>query len=141
MNKTLLFALLAFLFVACTTQKEDEHQEAKTQQSTPVSITNSITDGEQVTHYPNGQVKLRGNLKDGKKTGMWYAYYENGVKQSENEYQYDILNGKSATFYPSGQLRYIGYFKNGKKEGLWEYYSKEGELQKSVTFHKGKIQP
>ncbi len=140
MNKILLFALLTFLLGACDAQKEEKHQEAKTQQPTSVSNTNSITDGEQVTYYPNGQVKLRGNLKDGKKTGMWYAYYENGVKQSENEYNYDVLNGKSATFYPSGQLRYIGYFKNGKKDGLWEYYSKEGELQKSVTFRKGKIQ-
>ena len=138
MTKTIIFTALSFLFIACTSQEKNKAQEKEIVQ--PASETNSGLNGEQITRYPNGQIKLKGNLKDGKKTGIWYAYYENGVKQSENEYEYDILNGKSATFYPSGQLRYIGYFKNGKKDGLWEYYSKEGELQKSVTFKKGKIQ-
>lgn len=45
-------------------------------------------------YFDNGQVKQEGFYKDGKLTGQWVAFNEDGSKQSEGEYENGIKTGK-----------------------------------------------
>ena len=54
--------------------------------------------------YENGEINYKGDFVNGKKVGLWIAYYYNG------------------------QLEYKGNFDNGKKNGIWEYYSVSGNI-------------
>ena len=66
--------------------------------------------------HDNGQLELRGNLKDGEFDGLWEQYYENG------------------------QLEFRGNYKEGKREGLWEYFDEEGNLTKTENYKDGVLQ-
>ena len=65
--------------------------------------------------YENGQLKYKGNFKDGKQVGLWKFYYD------------------------AGQLRSKGVFKNGKQDGLIEKYYENGQLQAKRNYKDGQI--
>ena len=41
-------------------------------------------DGTLISYHSNGQVRLTGEVKDRKKSGVWGYYYDNGQLQSES---------------------------------------------------------
>ena len=43
--------------------------------------------GKNLCKYENGQKKIEGNYKDGKKDGKWTEWYENGQIKSERNYK------------------------------------------------------
>jgi len=65
--------------------------------------------------YENGQLKYKGNFKDGKQVGLWKFYYD------------------------AGQLSSKGVFKNGKPDGLIEKYYENGQLRRKINFKEGQI--
>ena len=38
------------------------------------------------SYHPNGQLKIIGDLSDGKKVGNWIEYYLSGIKKSEGQF-------------------------------------------------------
>ena len=64
-------------------------------------------------YYENGQLKAKGNYKDGLDDGLYEAYYENG------------------------QLQEKGNFKDGKPDGLYEAYKKNGAFWFKQNFKDG----
>ena len=56
-------------------------------------------------YYPNGQLKIEGNYKDGKEDGFWTVWYENGKKKAE------------------------GNYKNGDQVGKWTIYNEDGSVK------------
>ena len=53
-------------------------------------------------------------MLDGKETGNWVQYYENGEKLGE------------------------GKFENGKRQGKWTWWRQDGAIWKSVNYKDGK---
>mgnify|MGYP006094324845 CR=1 FL=1 len=130
----IIFAAVVFLLVSCSQTESDI--------TTKKNITinqdqETISDGEFIEHHPNGKLKTKGRLKNGKRTGMWFAYYSNGNLYSENKYKKGELNGKTATYYPNGNLQYVGLFINNKKDDSWFFYLKDGTLDKQILFKEG----
>ncbi|MGB0402897.1 MAG: toxin-antitoxin system YwqK family antitoxin [Salibacteraceae bacterium] len=78
-------------------------------------------------YYPSGALKILGFYDgNGKKTGHWKSYYENGNIWSHNEYLNGEQHGLSEAFYEDGNLRYQGKYKQNKKTGEWCIYVKNG---------------
>jgi antitoxin component YwqK of YwqJK toxin-antitoxin module len=65
--------------------------------------------------YKSGQKKYEGNLKNGKKNGIWTYWHDNGQKEWEGNYK----DGKE-------EGRWIGWHRDGRK--WWEETYKNGEL-------------
>lgn len=70
--------------------------------------------GNHYDYYPNGNKKIEGNYKDGKKEGTWITYYENGQIKREENYENGLLNGVMTIWYKNGQVRYKTTYINGK---------------------------
>ncbi len=90
-------------------------------------------DGLNTDYYSNGKEKMKGEIKDGLREGLWQAWYETGILWSEAEYVKGINHGKSVTYFENGKIRYEGIYSNGKKTGTWKYYNEEGKLVKSIN--------
>jgi antitoxin component YwqK of YwqJK toxin-antitoxin module len=62
-------------------------------------------------HYANGQIQQEGFFKDGKLTGQWIAYDENGNKKSIGEYTEGQKTGKWF-FWNDNSLSEVDYSKS-----------------------------
>lgn len=60
--------------------------------------------------YPKETLKVKGYFKDGKETGEWNYYYENG------------------------KIYLIGTYENGAEIGEWKYYDEKGNLIKRQNY-------
>ena len=85
--------------------------------------------------YPNGQIKEKGNIKNGMNEGFWTKWYENGQKRYE------------ATFAPKG-VNAVSWKPNGEKcpdtnivdgNGVWVTYKDDGSDDRRLTYKNGKI--
>lgn len=158
MKKSLLVVSLGIVFTQCTSNSEsiqateisnqkdsiattptiDSVQQSAVSvsvSSAPVTI--DIKDGDYVTNYTNGNIKVKGKVENSNRVGLWLAYFENGAKQSENNYVMGLLSGKTVVYYPNGQIMYIGYYNNGKPDGQWLHFDDKGVMTKNLFYNSG----
>jgi antitoxin component YwqK of YwqJK toxin-antitoxin module len=88
-----------------------------------------ITNGILVDHYNNGQLRIRGVIKDGKQDGLSEGFYENGQLSSRETFKDGEPNGLVEFFDENGQLSLRGNLIDGKREGLWEWFYENGQLR------------
>jgi|TARA_B110000438_G_C15628316_1_gene569769 antitoxin component YwqK of YwqJK toxin-antitoxin module len=129
-----LSILLLLLLVSCS----QEEGNIPVEKIIAVDQTSkNITDGEFIEHHPNGNIKTKGLLKNGNRTGIWTSYFVNGKVQSESKFDKGKLNGKTAAYYPNGNVQYMGLYINNEKDDLWFFYSEDGSFEKDVLFKNG----
>lgn len=87
-------------------------------------------------YYQNGNIKIKGVLKNGKRDGDWSYFYENGKLWSWGEYTEGVRNGASSVYYENGVLKMEGNYFNNKQIGLWKFYDESGKLKKEVNLDK-----
>jgi len=95
--------------------------------------------GEDVTHYPNGNIGQRWNYVDGKLNGNSFIYYESGKLLGELPHKNDLLNGKVRLFYESGNPSDEIDFKDGKLDGEHSIFDFFKEKFISIKFINDKI--
>ncbi len=88
----------------------------------------------EATYYPDGQVRLEGEYKNGKKDGHWVSYYENGHKWSEGYYTNGINNGETTTWHENGEVYYTGFYDHGHRSGTWKFYDEKGDFIKEINY-------
>ena len=127
----LLFTFLMLVFIGCSSDTVNEID--------PVieSPSKDITDGEFIEYHSNGNIKTKGLLKNGKRTGVWTSYFVSGKVQSESKFDKGKLNGKTATYYPNGNVQYMGLYINNEKDDNWFFYREDGALDKEILFKGG----
>lgn len=129
--------LCVLLFTFCENSKHKKKSDKILQKTTIENVKQS--DGLYLEKHDNGQIKIKGEILQNKRIGIWTSYYKNGIKQSENTYIDGVLSGKTVSFYTNGQVRYIGYFIKNKKDGKWNFYSKQGDLDKTLEYKGGEL--
>ena len=122
---TIIITLLLLAICSCSEEK----------QPIPEILKNEITEKHQ-EFYPNGKVKIKGDIVKDLKQGKWESFYENGTKWSESNYLFGKRNGIYKTFYPNGALKIHGVYENEKKIGLWFFYAENGKFEKEINFDK-----
>ena len=70
--------------------------------------------GNNLCEYANGQVKSKGETKDGKKDGKWTRWYESGQIWSEKHYKDGKKDGKWTLWNENGQMLSEEHYKDGK---------------------------
>lgn len=88
-----------------------------------------------VEKYPNGTIKIKGDLVKSIRQGKWEAFYENGVPWSESNYLNGKRNGIYKSFYPNGNLKIHGVYENDKKVDVWFFYLENGKFEKEIDFN------
>ena len=127
--KALFTITCLFILLACSTP--EEHQNDK---STSIENIDKPTRSE--IFYPNGELKMSGQTINGKKHGLWVAYFENGGVWSKNEFDHGVQHGTTLVFQKSGLTYYTGAYKNGERSGKWQFYDKSGEPSRSINYDK-----
>lgn len=137
--KNILFALVLAALVACGGGENPKEAKGKNDSTViskdiPIDPNAGMVEGMNEIKYPSGQLKMKGEMLQGKRNGLWVSYYENGLKWSEDTYNLGARDGKCVSFYENGQVRYIGYYTNNIKSGKWDFYDEQGSLTKSENF-------
>lgn len=83
---------------------------------------------------PDGRLLMEGDMKDGKRNGVWTSYSREGRVKSRNEYRQGLLEGVSTVFHENGALYYTGQHRHGKQVGEWRFYDVKGELERTVSY-------
>lgn len=77
--------------------------------------------------YENGQIRLKSTFSvNGEKNGLQVSWYENGFKNSEENYVNGEKNGKSTYWNNSGKIILERVFKDGKDINLPAGYKNKG---------------
>ncbi|MEN8928247.1 MAG: hypothetical protein ABF242_04255 [Flavobacteriales bacterium] len=90
--------------------------------------------GKHIEKYPNGAIKIKGDMVKGQRQGLWESFYENGVKWSESTYLFGVRQGPYKIFYPDGKLKILGAYQNEEKSGIWYFYNEKGKFEKEIDF-------
>jgi antitoxin component YwqK of YwqJK toxin-antitoxin module len=64
-------------------------------------------------YYPNGNVKLETNNRNGKLDGIANYYYESGNLKAREFYRDNSIHGLSKWYYESGEIKSERYYKDG----------------------------
>jgi antitoxin component YwqK of YwqJK toxin-antitoxin module len=93
-----------------------------------------VRNGHQQVRDPNGRLLMEGDVRNGKRHGLWTSYHPSGAVQSRNEYRDGVLHGLTTTFRPNGALLYRGQNANGHPVGSWEFHDEVGTAVRTVEY-------
>ena len=106
--------------------------EAKIQAAPPDTL--RVINGHDKVYSPEGWVRMEGDLKDGKRNGIWTSYTPTGRVKSRGEYRDGKQVGLSSVFRDNGALYYTGEYRNDRQVGPWEFYDEAGNLTRTVNY-------
>jgi ABC-type antimicrobial peptide transport system permease subunit len=95
--------------------------------------------------YKSNDTIVRGNITNGKMTGVWQYNFFNDIIGSRINFYYDREKKGIASFpengiweyhYPNGNVAIEGNFLHGKKEGIWKFYDLSGKLASIKEYKK-----
>ncbi len=96
---------------------------------------------------PNGEMRgfhsneikmVEGYYKEGKRSGEWTWWFENGKIDGHEAWKDDKKNGLWVFYNKQSVKTYQGFYKNGRKEGKWKYYDAQGRIMYEETYKNGK---
>ena len=100
---------------ACRTYTEYYHDgKVYAHRTFKVTDRGEYIDGEDVTYYPDGSIKI-------------YKTWKNSLP-----------DGKAYSKHDNGQLEHEEYYNVKFKTGTWKYYNKKGELVRELVYEPGK---
>ena len=126
--KLLLTIFCLLILVSCSPTPEIPSDQLVERQGITYEV-NSQTPftGGFVNYHENGQLKGKGNYKDGKLNGLWEVFSENGQIQERKNFRLGLEDGLYENFWNNGQLWTRGMSKQGKEDGLWEVFNENGQ--------------
>lgn len=91
-------------------------------------------------YYEGGQLKRKGQMKEGNWDGELIEYYADGSINTRSIYQNGQLNGYYVSYYFNGQKYAEGHYINGLQEQNWKYYHANGQVESTKYFVNGDLQ-
>lgn len=95
--------------------------------------------GEFRLKHVNGNLIMKGTIKENLNEGTWNYYYPNGKLESSGNFVNNLAEGKWIWYYESGDVKEIGFFKAGKKEGSWTIFDENGNLKRKLYFKEDRV--
>jgi antitoxin component YwqK of YwqJK toxin-antitoxin module len=138
----LLFVVFASL-TSCNRKTTQEIKETYAD-GKPKKVVEYITDDNgkktlyKETHYFPGEKKyISGTYNDAQlRNGIWTSWYENGQKNSEQNYINGKEDGEYNVWHPNGKQYIKGKYIMGKEVGVWTFHDSSGNVLKEVDFGK-----
>jgi thiol-disulfide isomerase/thioredoxin len=83
--------------------------------------------------------ELSGKYINGRPSGLWKRWYEDGTIQSEHSYKNGILNGPAKQYFDNGQIAFDGFFQDGIIDKINNFFNRKGKKDKTFLYNKGKL--
>lgn len=133
--KALFFTLFTFVFMLVSCSEDNIETEETPVKEEPESLVTEV-DGLYTEWYPGRkQIKIKGRKnKDGKRTGIWKMYAEQGYELSIAVYKDGEMNGHIVVYHPNGAIHYSGEYDMGERVGEWKFYNENGEYRKTINY-------
>ena len=87
--------------------------------------------------YEGVEGESRGEIKEGKQTGLWKFYHSNGKLAEVSLWNNNVKDGPMTTFYKNGNKKVECNIKDGKLDGLQTIWHENGQIKKQLTFLNG----
>jgi antitoxin component YwqK of YwqJK toxin-antitoxin module len=135
MNRMLVWAVLAI--AGCGEQGDLEQVVTAKWPSGAVKREADVVSGDTLAvrvYHENGQVdRVEAYDTEGRKSGIWQAFYPDGKPWSEHHYREGVQIGAYRTFHPNGALYIDGsYGEDGTPSGTWRFYSADSTLLRTI---------
>jgi antitoxin component YwqK of YwqJK toxin-antitoxin module len=130
---------------------EEMYLAATTVQATPDDFWNLRfatykSEGEDLRHgpskawFPNGAKQVEGQYDHGKQVGRFTYWFPNGQIAQAGEFRDNQRDGVWAWWHGNGQKRVLGSYENDKAVGEWRWWGADGRLTKHEAMEGGKVQ-
>jgi len=90
-------------------------------------------------YYPSGKLKSEITHENGRPKGPYTTYYENGQIEERGNWVLNKNMGKFTRYYENGQLMIEGNWNGGKEDGAVKEYYANGDLMSVRVFNGGKM--
>jgi len=90
-------------------------------------------------YYPSGKLKSEITHENGRPKGPYTTYYENGQIEERGNWGLNKNMGKFTRYYENGQLMIEGNWNGGKEDGAVKEYYANGDLMSVRVFNGGKM--
>ncbi len=95
----------------------------------------TFIDTPHVLFYPNGNIYSRGSVNnENKKVGIWEKFHEDGQMKSRGEYKDGMEIGIHKTWFYNGNLRKMAEFENGKIVNFYYRYHLNGMIGSKAIY-------
>ncbi|MBT3668033.1 MAG: hypothetical protein HN548_11205 [Opitutae bacterium] len=82
-----------------------------------------------IEFHSNGSIKRKGMIKNGNRTGTWFAWHSNGQKAKEINYHDGNPVGKWTLWRENVEINRTGAFETkGDKLGNWSWHQRNGQI-------------
>jgi antitoxin component YwqK of YwqJK toxin-antitoxin module len=94
-------------------------------------------DGFLVEKYPNGALKSRSAIAQGKLNGLSEGWHTNGVLQVREHFVADVSDGLREKFYDTGARLSEAQIVHGQIDGLFRRWDEQAELVEEIRMTNG----
>lgn len=143
-NKIQIFSIIVVVSFLCSCtnyeKRETKYSNGQTEECYTVKEIEGgsfIKDGEYCKYYSNGQIKIQGDYRDGKREGCWKGWFENGQLRYSWHYKKDIFSGHNELWAENGQKIFEGTFLNGKRNEKVISWYKNGQKEAEGVYKNG----
>ncbi len=96
--------------------------------------------GEYISYHQNGEILLKGYFQDGKQHGIWTEFHEDGSLYWNLRYINGVAeDGIFRMFYPNGSVESEVTYRNGKPVTNWLYFDENGKKESVKIYENGKF--
>ena len=88
--------------------------------------------------YDNGSLKEKRSFENGRKTGEYVAYWENGLQQLQYFFENDVYEGTCREWNRDGTLIKEMNYKNGYEKGSQKMFYDNGKVRSNYTIINGR---
>lgn len=86
-----------------------------------------------------GNVTVSGNMKNGKKEGLWKYFDATGRLVMEEHYKDGKLDGIFRSYYINGQLFGFGNYSEDKRNGEFLIFKEDGSMKETRMYKNGEL--
>ncbi len=90
--------------------------------------------------FKDTEGKSKGEIKDGKKTGLWTFYHSNGKLAEASHWNNNLKDGPITIFYESGNKEIQANLINGKLSGLFTEWFENGQIKSERNYNNHKLE-
>ena len=102
-------------------------------------LQDTVKQGLWVEFSPTGKIGSISFYNEGKLTGPFIGFRDNGIMSFYMEMNNDLNHGKSLSYYESGQIASEAYWVNDSIDGICTHYSKDGKIEYQVEYRKDEL--
>jgi antitoxin component YwqK of YwqJK toxin-antitoxin module len=84
--------------------------------------------GVSCSYFKYGNLKWRGEYREGKMSEKWEFWDKKGNKFCETHFKDDLYHGPYTAWHANGKVKETGQYENNKKTGIWTVYNDSGKV-------------